>query len=212
MQVAAKPSTPAVPGLAGLVLGLILSMAWPSAWALCTVVGPDGKITYTDRAPANQPVQALKSNGAASATDGLPFELQRVAAKYPVTLYTTKTCAACDSGRQLLQARGIPYIEKTVITNDDIKAFSAIDSTGQVPVLRIGGKQLAGFNQPEWTSYLDAAGYPAKSMLPQNYRAPAPSPLVPLKEVSAPDTRAPSNRPVEPPPLDSGTNPAGIRF
>jgi glutaredoxin len=181
------------------------------AWALYKVVGPDGKVTYTDRAPTDRPVQALKSNGAAAAIEGLPFELQGVVARYPVTLYSAKTCSACDSGRQLLQARGVPFTEKTVITNEDIKLFQKLENTEQVPVLRIGSKQVLGFSQSEWASYLDAAGYPAKSALPANYRAPAPTPLAPPRDIKpAQEGKTPAN--MAPPPADTGTGPAGIRF
>ncbi len=222
MLEAVKPRQPARSGAPGLVfvVGLVgvagllgLSGLMSPAWALYKVVGPDGKITYTDRAPSDSSAQAIKANGASMATEGLPYELQRVASKYPVTLYTSKACSACDSGRQMLTARGIPYVEKTVITNDDIKAFALIDSTGQIPLLRIGNKQLLGFNQTEWGSYLDAAGYPAKSVLPSSYRQPQPSPLVPPKEAKpAADTRLPAPTRPEALPTDSGNTPAGIRF
>jgi glutaredoxin len=216
MLEAVKPCPQARPGMSGLVLvvGLLgLSGFTAPAWALYKVVGPDGKITYTDRAPADPSAQAIKANGASSAAEGLPYELQRIASKYPVTLYTSKNCAACDSGRQMLTARGIPFAEKTVITNDDIKAFSLIDSTGQIPLLRIGGKQITGFSTNEWSAYLDAAGYPAKSMLPLNYRQAQATPLVPIKEAKpAEDVRQPSTSRPESLPTEPGGNPAGIRF
>jgi hypothetical protein len=69
-------------GLTGL-LALCATLPMP-AWALYKVVGPDGKVTYTDRAPANQEAQALRSNGATAQTDTLPYELQKVVTRYPV--------------------------------------------------------------------------------------------------------------------------------
>lgn len=187
------------------------------AWALYKVVGPDGKVTYTDRPPSDQPAQALKANGAKGSTEGLPFELQRVASKYPVTVYTSANCSACDTGRQFLKSRGVPFQERTIITTDDIRAFAKLEGTDQLPVVRIGQKQIIGFNQTEWASYVDAAGYPAKSALPLNYRWPAATPLVPPPEAKtpAPDggfvRPAPRREDNTPAPADGGS-PPGFRF
>ena len=88
--------------LSSLMAVLACQLATP-AWALYKVVGPDGRITYTDRAPTDKPAQALKTNGAAVSTEGLPFELQRVVGRYPVTLFTSAKCAPCDAARQMLK-------------------------------------------------------------------------------------------------------------
>ena len=50
-------------------------------------------------------------------------ELRQVATRYPVVLYTGDNCAPCNSGRNLLNARGVPYTEKTVTTNEDAEAL-----------------------------------------------------------------------------------------
>ncbi|MDQ6685528.1 MAG: NrdH-redoxin, partial [Pseudomonadota bacterium] len=62
-----------------------------SVQAQYKVVGPDGKITYTDRAPGPEAgrVMSLKGKAIDEPVDAvLPFELRQVVAKYPVTLYT----------------------------------------------------------------------------------------------------------------------------
>ena len=51
-----------------------------------------------------------------SGTASLPFELRQVAARYPVTFYSGADCAPCGSARVFLNARGIPFTEKTVST------------------------------------------------------------------------------------------------
>ena len=67
------------------------------AQALYKVVGPDGKVTYTDRPPsaADGKITPLSSTGSAVAIDPteLPLELRQVAARYPVTLYVVADCA-----------------------------------------------------------------------------------------------------------------------
>lgn len=197
------------------LLAVLALMSGSSAWALYKVVGPDGRITYTDRPPGDRPAQAIRANGATASTEGLPYELQRVVSRYPVSLFTGPKCASCDAGRQLLKDRGVPFVEKTISTNDDVRAYNKQEATDQLPSVRIGQKQLLGYSQADWTSYLDAAGYPAKSALPLNYRWPEPTPLAPPAE-NKPAASAPA-RNATPAPADSsappaGSSPAGIRF
>ncbi|KGM39068.1 hypothetical protein JY96_01000 [Aquabacterium sp. NJ1] len=197
------------------LLAVLALMSGSSAWALYKVVGPDGRITYTDRPPSDRPAQTIQTNGATASTEGLPYELQRVVSRYPVSLFTGPKCASCDAARQFLKERGVPFVEKTVSTPDDVKAYTKQEATDQLPTARIGQKQLLGYSQTEWASYIDAAGYPAKSALPLNYRWPDATPLAPPAE-SKPASPA-SNRNAAPAPADSpappaGSSPAGIRF
>lgn len=220
MQSAVLPPRAAVRHLARLAMVvsfMLMSLSVTPAWALYKVVGPDGTVTYTDRPPSDKPVQTIRANGAKTSTEGLPFELQRIVSKYPVTLYSSANCGACDTGRQLLKSRGVPFQEKTIITTEDIRAFARQEGTDQLPVVRIGQKQLVGFNQSEWTSYIDAAGYPAKSALPLNYRWPAASPLAPPPEAKPPSpdggiTRPAPRREDSAPAPGNGGTPPGFRF
>lgn len=185
------------------------------AWALYKVVGPDGRVTYTDRAPTTQPSRALKANGGSTATDALPYELQKLISRYPVVLYTGNNCTPCDTGRQLLKARGVPFTEKTVSTSEDIRQFRSQESTDQLPTVRIGQKQLSGLQHAEWTTYLDAAGYPARSALPPGYQYPAPTPLVPPEPKPSNASGTPdaaTGASAVPSPNPPGNAPAGIRF
>ena len=161
-----------------------LFAAAPAQAQLYRSVGPDGTVTYSDKPPANA-APNRSARGAAGASDqgggsggALPYELAQVAGRYPVTLYTAKECAPCDQGRSLLAGRGIPFNEKTVATNDDIAALKRLGNDGNLPMVTIGGQRLNGFSEPDWSRYLDAAGYPKTSQLPSGYQRPAPSPLV----------------------------------
>jgi glutaredoxin len=196
------------------LLALSALMLVSPAWALYKVVGPDGRVTYTDRPPTDRPAQALRTNGAAVSTDGLPYELQRVVTRYPVSLFTGPKCAPCDAARQMLKQRGVPFIEKSVTSADDVRAYAKQEGTDQLPSVRIGSKQMLGYNQAEWTSYIDAAGYPAKSALPLNYRWPEPAPMAGAPAASKPAASEPA-RAV--PPADNvappaGSSPSGFRF
>jgi glutaredoxin len=162
------------------------------------------------------------STGASSAPENatqLPFQLRQVVARYPVTFYTAKECAPCNSGRNLLNARGIPYTEKLINTPEDGDALKRLSGEASLPFLTIGGQQIKGYSDTEWTQFLDAAGYPKTSALPSTYRRPAPALLVAAKPVAAlPVAGAPANtttappRPAEVPVAPPVNNPAGIRF
>ncbi|TAG29021.1 MAG: glutaredoxin family protein, partial [Verrucomicrobia bacterium] len=76
---------------------------------------------------------------AASGGDpSLPLELRQAAARYPVTLYTAADCPPCDSGRKLLQQRGIPYSERRVTSDEDAQALERLVGGRTVPSLTIG--------------------------------------------------------------------------
>jgi glutaredoxin len=214
-------------------LGALTLMAWgslpgdASAQQIFKIVAPDGRITFSDRAPADPSVKASEAavvnmNGAPTNIASLPFELRQAAARYPVTLYTAPGCVTCAQGRAQLTSRGIPFSERTISKPEDADALQRLTGANSVPVLTIGAQQLKGFSDSEWSQFLDAAGYPKTSQLPRSY-VPAPaSPLVALDQQSPtaapPATGAnpaqPGARPARPaarqePPPD---NPAGIQF
>ena len=184
------------------------------------IVSPDGKVTFSDRTPTENDVPApalTGSAGAAPASGGaLPYALQQVATRFPVTLYTGDDCAPCTSARNLLTGRGVPFTERTVKSNADIDALKSLSGNTSLPFGTIGGQHLNGFLDSEWTQYLDAAGYPKKSELSSNYRQPAAAPLVAVKPLQAAPTAPAAPREAPPPErTDPGTgpsNPAGIRF
>ena len=198
-----------------LLLGVALVATVP-ALAQYKVVGPDGKITYTDRpvtAPPGGQVQPLRAAAAAAAAARapLPLELRAVADRFPVTLYTSPECPPCDSGRSLLQQRGIPFTERVVSSDDDTAALQRITNGRTVPALTVGGQALRGFLDTDWQATLDLAGYPKESKLPRGWSAGPATPLV--ARAPAPDAAAQPARPAQP---SAQVEPApaagGIRF
>ena len=195
-----------------------------SAQQIYKIVGPDGRITFADKPPAAPGGPATTasvvpfSSGGAN-LNGLPFELRQAAARYPVTIYTSPGCQTCATGRSLLLARGIPFSERTVASKEDGEALTRLAGTSNVPVLTIGAQQLRGFSDAEWTSFLDAAGYPKTSVLPATY-VPAPAtPLVALDTAPAQPAAAAQQQQqqgigaqAQQPPGPTPDNPAGIRF
>ncbi len=180
------------------------------------IVGSDGKVTFSDKPPitadsATVHVGSGKNLSAEAAL--LPSELRQIVGKYPVMLYTSSGCAPCNSGRELLGNRGIPFSEKTVSSAEDGEALQRISGGTSLPFLTIGKQQIKGFSEPEWTQFLDAAGYPKTSVLPASYRAPPPTPLNVVQKAepaAKPDESQPLQVPSEP--TQAPSNPGGIRF
>ena len=190
------------------------------------IVGPDGKVTFSDRPPpvsaSNAKTSEANTSGAGSAVPaGLPYELRQVALKYPVVLYTAENCAPCGAGRSMLTSRGIPFSERTVTTAGDTEALQRLSGETSLPFLTIGSQQLKGFSDAEWTQFLNAAGYPKSSVLLSGYRMPAPVPLVTIAPLPASSPsgegnaskaaiKTPAARPIQAPADNS--NPTGIKF
>lgn len=194
------------------------------------IVGPDGKVTFSDRPPpdarATPAATVTMPGGGGAATANLPAEVRNAASRFPVTLYAGPDCNPCSNARDLLQRRGVPFVEKTITTEEDIAALQRLSGASSLPFATIGGQHLRGFSDAEWSQFLDAAGYPKTSQLPPNYRNPRATPLVAAQQPTVPKqqetatsqepvarTRGQGAAPPTPAPeRPSNDNPAGIRF
>lgn len=128
-------------------------------------VDKEGKVHYTDRPPA--PGEAAKVEQKRPAQLGadqtMSYAVRKATADYPVTLYTQTDCGeACKQARDHLTRRGVPFSEKAVTTEDDLKALRALVGEGEliVPVVQVGSKSAKGYLASSWDGLLDAAGYP----------------------------------------------------
>ena len=210
----------------GLAVGAMVSFQ-AQAQQVYRIIGPDGKLVFSDRPP---PVPTLDtrvsevnvSGGTGKpAPAGVPFELRQVVLKYPVVLYTGDNCAPCSAGRSLLTSRGVPFSEKTVKTEADMAALQSLSGEAVLPLLTIGGQRLKGFSSAEWTQFLNAADYPKSSVLLPSYRMPRPlplaaEPLLPTSPASGEGSKpkavmpTPAARPAQTPAADS--NPASVKY
>ena len=224
-----KPATSqtAARWLSGLICASSLFTLSPlHAQTVYRIVGPDGRVTFSDKPPTSvtgkSTTLAASANDAGTGSATLPFELRQVVSKYPATLFTANECAPCDSGRNFLHLRGVPFTEKTVNTAEDSDALQRLSGASTLPLLTLGSQQIKGFSDLEWGQYLGAAGYPESSQLPARYANPTPSPLVaaqlqkpvaPVQGTIADVVPTPQASPVVPlPPRVNNTNPAGIQF
>ncbi|MCC6071171.1 glutaredoxin family protein [Massilia sp. GCM10020059] len=156
-----------VPAAVGVVL--LLAGAGASA-QIYKWVDAKGVTHYSDTPPASKQAEVKAYGGKAATLVPLPYELARAVRAAPVTLYTIAKCKACDDGRALLKARGVPFSEKTVTTAADQEKLKEAGSDGQLPLLLVGRSKLLGFQLEAWNSALTNASYPATSMLPSRYR------------------------------------------
>ena len=128
-----------------------------------------GKVQLTDTPPPPGAKDVRKTNITAKppAAPQLPFELARLQADFPVTLYTSPTCKeGCALARDALNTRGVPFKEVQVWnpeTNEELKRASG---ALEVPTLLVGRSAQRGFEQGAFDVLLDSAGYPKAGLLP----------------------------------------------
>lgn len=176
------------------LLALLMAAVAAPAAAQYRWVDANGKVSYGDSPPRDaRDVRSLgkgSAPAAADATAALPFELRRAVERAPVVLYTAPDCQPCMPAAVLLRDRGVPFTERTVVTNDDLQEFRRLTGGLRLPHMTVGTLSQNGFNPEIWNSMLDAAGYPKGSMLPRSYQWATPQPLVPAKAEPKADAAA----------------------
>jgi glutaredoxin len=164
-------------------LFLVCAGATLSAQSLYKWVDAQGKVSYSDQPPPpSMQVKDLSNTvntlGAGQAqNETLDFNTQQRVNQTPVVLYTSKGCAPCDQGRALLRGKNVPYTEKTVDTNADLKALEAQFKSQTLPVLALGQQSVNGFGASQWSEALATAGYSDATTLPKTYANGVVSPL-----------------------------------
>ena len=161
-------------------------------------VDAEGKVHYSDQPPpANvKQVEKKKAAGGKASEAPLPYVLQQAVKNFPVTLYTSACGNACTQAHELLLKRGVPYTEMDatdVKVHPELKKLTG--GTVEVPVLKVGRDAVKGYEEGQWNTALDAAGYPQTAVI-----APRP----PIKPASKPAAAAPTAAsPATPPPAEA---------
>ena len=107
--------------------------------------------------------------------------MQQAVKKFPVTLYEYDCGELCNNARNFLAKRGVPYSEKNPQQPAEQEVFKQLTNGGmEIPLLLIGKQTIKGFQEGEWNSALDAAGYsrnaaPTKATKPDSNAKPTPS-------------------------------------
>jgi hypothetical protein len=148
-----------------IAIALLALAAAAAAQTTYRWIDKEGKVHYTDRPPAPKEARQVEQKRSAmlDADQTASYALRKAMADYPVTLYTQPTCGdVCKSGREHLSRRGVPFSEKSIAGEDDVKAVRALVGEGElvVPILQVGSKSAKGYLGSDWDSLLDAAGYP----------------------------------------------------
>jgi glutaredoxin len=136
-------------------------------------VDKDGRVQYSDQLPPPhiKHVDRIKAAGGKPSEPPLPYALQQAVNNFPVTLFATECGEACSKARELLAKRGIPYTEMDATVpaaQEELKKLTG--GPLEVPLLKVGQNTLRGFEESQWNTSLDAAGYPKIAATPP--RAP----------------------------------------
>jgi len=152
-----------------------------------------GRVHVTDTLPPPNAKNVQKMGAGPASTSAAPaplepYALTVVRKQYPIKLYSTPGCDACDDARKLLNARGLPFDEVSVTTDQQIAELKQVANTNSVPVMLVGSTVQRGYEEGAYNKLLDAAGYPKQGALPpRNQAEPAPpgEPKVEVKPVGA---------------------------
>ena len=169
-----------IAGRAVFALALVLA-ASAAAAQIYRWTDEKGKVHITDTPPppGAKNVQKHRPARAPQAADERdPYVLQLARKNAPVTLYSTPGCEPCSAARKLLNARGVPFKEVSVVDDKQIEELKAAVGANAVPSLIVGSTVQQGFEERTYHAILDAAGYPKSGVLPpraqEEPNAPAP--------------------------------------
>jgi glutaredoxin len=143
---------------------LVALLALPAHAAMYKWVDAQGRVQYSDTPPpANaRKVEEKKIVPNTIQTTGAPFAVQEAAKRNPVTVWMNECGDLCSKARDFLARRGVPHSVRNPARQDEQEAWKkASGGDNSVPLLVIGSvRTLKGFDDAEWNSALDAAGYP----------------------------------------------------
>jgi glutaredoxin len=153
---------------------LILALALPGIASSQTYRWTDdqGVVRYTATPPPKSArnVQTLPAATPPPAPQP-SYELSRLQAEYPVTLYTTSSCGeACDAARDALNLRGVPFRETAVSSLEVHEELKRVAGAVEVPTVVVGREAHRGFEAGAVNAMLDRAGYPRTGILPAGTR------------------------------------------
>lgn len=136
-----------------------------------------GRVYYSDQPPPPGARNVRRTRDYDDTEEqALPYRLQVVVEQSPVTLYVTDCAEPCDRARELLIARGVPHTLLDVSEAEVQEELMAL-TNGQleVPVVEIGKTVLRGFEEGQWNTALDVAGYPSYAMIEVKPYVPQPA-------------------------------------
>ena len=188
-------------GAAALAMAALVALAAQAQTTVYRWVDKDGKTHFSDTPPPPDARDATqKRMGSGPDVSNLPYATQVAMQKNPVTLFSGADCGdPCTSGRSLLESRGIPFTERDAQGNpDDQEALKKLIGALEVPLLVIGSRQIKGYEEAQWQSALDGAGYP-RTRLPGQAAARRAAPPAPTPAAAAGEPPAGEDKPAAAP-------------
>lgn len=178
-----------------LPLAILLMAAAATAGAqMYRWTDKDGKVHFSDSPPPpgarNVTKKGVPVQGPSAATPNVPFATQQAMKDFPVTLYSTPGCEACDLARKMLNARGVPFKEVSVNSEKDLAQLQGAVGSNSVPSMIVGPSVVKGFEEGAYNRALDTAGYPRAGIVPARNQA----------EPKTGDLPPPAAKPAAPPP------------
>ncbi|MCS6995589.1 MAG: glutaredoxin family protein [Casimicrobiaceae bacterium] len=144
-------------------VALLLGAAETPAQTVYRYIDPSGRTVFSDQPPPPGARGVEERNVRANSIQNNPESLatQEAARRNPVVFYVTDCGEPCDAARKFLQARGVPHTLVDPTRSAELnRRFREETGGNTVPVLKIGGRVLRGFNEATWAGALDQAGYP----------------------------------------------------
>ena len=175
------------------VFALVLAFAAGAASAqIYRWTDEQGKVHITDTPPppGAKDVRKQRPPSAPQVTDNEPYALQLARKSAPVTLYSTPGCEPCAAARKLLNARGVPFKEVSVVDDKHVEELKKAVGSNAVPSLVVGSSVQQGFQETAYHALLDAAGYPKTGVLPPRAQEEPKAP--PQAEETPPSSAEPA--------------------
>lgn len=175
---------------AALALVLAFAIASVASAQIYRWTDEKGRVHIGDTPPPGaRNVEKRASAGAASLPSGAtyePYALQLARKNAPVTLYSTPNCELCNEARALLNGRGVPFKEISVVGDKQVEELKEAVGANAVPSLIVGRSVQQGFEAGTYHRILDAAGYPETGVAPPRHQQ-EPRAEKPPAKAPAPD-------------------------
>ena len=140
---------------ATILLLLILGAGQAQA-DIYKVVGPDGKITYTDKEPQASGGKSEKLN--IQTYSGAPAVSTLATAVRRVTILSAQWCGVCTKAKAYMKSRNIAFEEWDIDKSDFARAkMNELGARG-VPVILVGNQKMVGFSETGLDAMLKKAG------------------------------------------------------
>ena len=143
------------------------------AETLYKVIGTDGRVTYTDRPPADRTsITALKFTDApvtrlpesvlknqaefAKGMQNQSAQTKKIDASGPTTLFIASWCGYCTQAKAYLRTKGIAFRELDIDTPAGGRAYFEAGGQRGVPLIMADGKRLSGFSTGAYDHFFAA--------------------------------------------------------